>query len=199
MAAEKDAVQEAVQVPEPEQAPAANNGSVPVSAVREGEPDLKFADKEDSVDEPRPRMRTWVRAVLICLAVPWIVVLGIAIWLNPYTENGEARTFGTHQQLNLPPCTFQTMAGIPCPSCGMTTSFSLLMHADVWNSLKANFAGTVLASFGLLFIPWAIASAFLGRFMFIRNLELVVFRLSMVFLILLFGRWAIVVLIDFLQ
>ena len=57
-------------------------------------------------------------------------------------------------------------------------------------------AGTALATFGLLFLPWAFASAFFGRFMFIRSLEMVVFRLAIVFLIILFGRWAIVVLMD---
>jgi hypothetical protein len=74
----------------------------------------------------------------------------------------------------------------------MTTSFTLLVRADLWNSMRANFAGTILASFGLLFIPWAFASAFFGRFVFIRSLELVVFRLAIVFLVVLFGRWAIV-------
>jgi hypothetical protein len=81
----------------------------------------------------------------------------------------------------------------------MTTSFSLMMHADVWNSMKANFAGTALVTFGLLFIPWAYASAFLGRFVFIRSLEMVIFRLAIVFLVLLFGRWAIVIAIELLN
>jgi hypothetical protein len=78
----------------------------------------------------------------------------------------------------------------------MTTSFSLLMRADVWNSLQANFAGTILATFGLLFVPWAFASAFFGRFVLIRSLEIVIFRLALVFLILLFGRWGLVILLE---
>ena len=39
----------------------------------------------------------------------------------------------------------------------MTTSFTLLVRGDVWNSLQANFAGTVLATLGLVFVPWALA------------------------------------------
>ena len=138
-------------------------------------------------------------AILLVLTVPWIVVFMVAIGLNPYEENGAARKLGTHQQLGLPECTFKSMVGVPCPSCGMTTSFSLMMHADVWNSMKANFAGTALVSFGLLFIPWAFASAFLGRFVFIRALEMVIFRLAIVFLVLLFGRWAIVIALEMLN
>jgi hypothetical protein len=153
-------------------------------------------DTEDSVDEARP-IRWWARAILIALAVPWIAVFLVAIYLDPYAgDEGEPRRMGTHMQLGLPDCNFKVLTGVPCPSCGMTTSFSYVMHADVWNSLQSNFAGTALAVFGLLFLPWAFASAFFGRFMFIRSLEIVVFRLAIVFLIVLFGRWAIVVLMD---
>lgn len=148
---------------------------------------------EESVDEARPIHR-WIRIILIVLTVPWLFVFFVAIFLlNPY-ENEQALRMGTHQQLGLPECNFKALAGVPCPSCGMTTSFTLLVCGDVWNSMQANFAGTVLATFGLLFIPWAFASAFFGRFVFIRSLEIVVFRLAIVFLVLLFGRWAIVLI-----
>lgn len=157
--------------------------------------------EEDSIDEARP-MAWWVRTILVTLTVPWIAVFLCAIWLNPYLDDdgelGEPRRMGTHMQLGLPDCNFKVLTGVPCPSCGMTTSFSFLLHADVWNSMQANFAGTALATFGILFLPWAFASAFFGRFVFIRSLELVVFRLAIVFLIMLFGRWAIIVLIDLL-
>ena len=56
-----------------------------------------------------------------------------------------------------------------------------------------------LATFGLLFIPWALASAFFGRFVFIRRLEIIVFRLAVIFLILLFGRWGIVIIWELLS
>ena len=66
--------------------------------------------------------------------------------------------------------------------------------------MKTHYTVTLamLAGFGLLFIPWAFASAFCGRFVFIRSLEIVVFRLAMVFLVVLFGRWAIVLIWEFL-
>jgi len=160
-----------------------------------------YEDEEDSVDEARP-VRWWARAILFCLTVPWIAVFAVAIGLNPYAndngEAGEARKMGTHMQLGLPDCNFKALTTVPCPSCGMTTSFSLLMHADVWNSMRANFAGTALATFGLLFVPWALASAFFGRFVFVRHLEMVIFRLAIVFLVLLFGRWAIVLITELL-
>lgn len=154
--------------------------------------------EEDSVDEARP-MRLWARSLLLVLTAPWIAVFATAIFLiNPYREDGEAERAGVHQQLGLPECNFKMITTVPCPSCGMTTSFTLLMHGDVWNSARANFAGTALAAFGVLFIPWALASAFLGRFVFVRALEVLVFRLAIIFLIMLFGRWAFVLIYEWL-
>ena len=48
----------------------------------------------------------------------------------------------THTQLGMPPCNFVVMTGKPCPACGMTTSFALLVRGDVGASLRANWAGT---------------------------------------------------------
>ena len=65
--------------------------------------------------------------------------------LNPYDADGTPRTMATHTQLGMPPCNFVILTGKPCPSCGMTTSFALLVRGDVVASLRANWAGTLLA------------------------------------------------------
>jgi hypothetical protein len=156
-------------------------------------------DEDEPLDEPPSKVHRWIRVILVVLTVPWLAVFGVATQLNPYKDpppGQEARNMGTHMQLGLPDCNFKQLTDLPCPSCGMTTSFCLLIRADILNSMRANFAGTALASFGLLFIPWALASAFFGRFMFIRSLEMVVFRLAIAFLVLLFGRWALVLILD---
>ena len=56
----------------------------------------------------------------------------------------------THTQLGMPPCNFVVMTGKPCPACGMTTSFALLVRGDVRASLRANWAGTLIA------VLWAV-------------------------------------------
>ena len=51
------------------------------------------------------------------------LVLFLAWWLSP-----DPRGYGTHEQLGLPPCSAELLFGLPCPFCGMTTSFSLMAH-----------------------------------------------------------------------
>ena len=63
--------------------------------------------------------------------------------------------------------------------------------------LLAGFAGTALATLGLLFIPWALLTAGLGRVVWIRSVEMTLFWLSVSFLFLIFGRWALALLLTY--
>ena len=138
-------------------------------------------------------MAPWLRGGLVAIAVCFAAVFGVAFWLNPYTEDGSARTMATHRQLGLPPCSFVEATGLPCPSCGMTTSFSLLAHGDVVNSLRANWVGTMLAVACLAYIPWAVVSVVRGRTLFFRSLEKVMVGFVVALLALMLLRWGLVV------
>jgi hypothetical protein len=138
-------------------------------------------------------MRAWVRGTLLGLALALVGVFAVAWWLTPYKDDGSPRSLATHQQLGLPPCTFFYTTGVPCPSCGMTTSFSLLMHGDVINSLRANAVGTLLAVFCLLLLPWCLASAVCSRTLFLHSVERAMTWVVLTFLSLMLLRWAFVV------
>ncbi|MBI3863826.1 MAG: DUF2752 domain-containing protein [Planctomycetia bacterium] len=75
----------------------------------------------------------------------------------------DPRGYGTHQSLGLPPCTFRVLFNVPCPGCGMTTSFSHFVRGDVAQALRANAGGVVLAIVCVLQIPWCWWSAARGR------------------------------------
>jgi hypothetical protein len=143
----------------------------------------------------RQPIRHWVRLGLVLLVLGWVAIFAVAASLNPYDENGAARRMETHRQLGLPECTFKTWTRLPCPSCGMTTSFALLVRGDLWHSLRANFAGTALALFGLAFIPWALTSVLMGRVVWIRSVEMTLFPLCIVFMVLLLAHWCFALLL----
>ena len=87
------------------------------------------------------------------------LVFLIAAVLNPYDSDGKPRTHGTHQQLGIPPCSMMMITGIPCPSCGMTTSISLLMHGDAAAAWQTNWAGCIVAVLGWVGVGWFSAIA----------------------------------------
>src|SRR5262245_38230563 len=102
-------------------------------------PHLPTTDEERTTEQAGPSRLTWgVRSALVFVVVLLTGLFSVAIWLDPYDAAGKARTIETHRQLGLPECTFKNLTGKPCPSCGMTTSFSLLIHGDPVNAWKAN-------------------------------------------------------------
>ncbi len=81
----------------------------------------------------------------------WFAVTAIGLYLHP-----DAHGHGTHQQLGLPPCPSVLLFNRPCPGCGMTTSWTCLLHGDIAGAFSANFIGPLLYT---LFTISAIISA----------------------------------------
>lgn len=147
------------------------------------------------VDGPDPRVHTFaVRAALLLLAAGFAALFGIAVYLNPYAADGTPKTMATHTQLGLPPCNMVAMIGKPCPACGMSTSFSLLVRGDVPAAARANWVGMLIAIYGMLLIPWALASAYRGKLIGVRSGELLMLGSLTVLVVLMTARWVAVLL-----
>jgi hypothetical protein len=114
----------------------------------------------------RSRLGRPTRCALVVSAVGLVAVLMVARWLEP-----DARGFGTHTQLGLPPCAFSVVTGHPCPTCGMTTAFAWSVRGRFDQSWRANPAGSLLAPACVALIPWLVACAALGRPFGFRTLE----------------------------
>ncbi len=56
----------------------------------------------------------------------WAVLTTIGAFLKP-----DSSGHGTHQQLGLPPCPSVLLFDRPCPGCGLTTSWTALIHGNV--------------------------------------------------------------------
>lgn len=63
----------------------------------------------------------------------WLGVVGFGLFLRPSHEG-----HGTHRQLGFPPCPSVALFGRPCPGCGMTTSWSALLHGDLGLAFSAH-------------------------------------------------------------
>jgi hypothetical protein len=113
---------------------------------------MSFFPPQDSL---MPRVE---RVALFLAGVVIICGFILSCLLKP-----DPRGFGTHQQFGLPPCSFQILFGIPCPSCGGTTSFAHFVRGQWWNSFRANAAAFLLAVNCALFVPWAWISSWRGR------------------------------------
>ena len=75
----------------------------------------------------------------ILLFFPGVFILGLARSLTP-----DPAGIGTHQQLGLMECGFITMFNMPCPMCGMTTTFTHLAHFQFWEGFVNQPYGTFL-------------------------------------------------------
>lgn len=142
------------------------------------------------------RVKRIVRASLVAVAVALTGVFVAAFRINPYDEDGNPRSMSTHTQLGLPPCNFVTLTGKPCPACGMTTSFALLVRGDVSSSVKANWVGSVICVLWALTLVWAAASAVRGKPLFVpRGRGELTFTVAVgAVLVLMFARWTAVLI-----
>lgn len=146
----------------------------------------------------RSALPRWMRGALVAVAGAWVALFVIAARLNPYDGAGGPLRMEAHMQLGLPPCNFYVWTGKPCPSCGMTTSFALLAHGDLANSIRANAVGTLLAVCGVGLIPWCMASAARGKYLLVRSAELWLLGAIIGFVVLALVRWAIVMGLDWM-
>ena len=90
----------------------------------------------------------------------------VAVRIQP-----DPRGFGSHQQLGFSPCVIRNQLSIPCPSCGMTTSFSHFVRGQLRQSAQANTSGLVLALVCLAMIPWSWISVYHRRLWLVSNPE----------------------------
>ena len=89
----------------------------------------------------------------------------IALFVTAAFVRPDPRGFGTHQRLGLPPCTFQQLTGVRCPSCGMTTSWSHLVRGRVFRSFQTNSGGALIGIMCVILTPWSLVSGLRGQWL----------------------------------
>ncbi|MBI5362573.1 MAG: DUF2752 domain-containing protein [Planctomycetes bacterium] len=79
-----------------------------------------------------------------------VVLVAFALFVEP-----DPRGFGTHEKLGLPPCAPMELWNVPCPGCGVTTSFTLAAHGRLLASFVNQPLGAAIAVGVPLFALWA--------------------------------------------
>lgn len=95
------------------------------------------------------------QVIFLTLAALAGAVLTIARFLPP-----SASGVGTHERLGLPPCLFLKLTGVPCPSCGLTTSFAHAAKLHFYDALIAQPFGLLLFFLTVLFVPLSLWLAY---------------------------------------
>jgi len=90
--------------------------------------------------------------------ITWAVLFSgpLAVLITAATLTPSSEGHGTHTQLGLPPCGFLVYTGYPCPGCGLTTSFSHMIRAEVFGAFSANPFGILLFLATAAIIPIAL-------------------------------------------
>jgi len=74
-------------------------------------------------------------ALVLVLAVGMLVVAAL---LSPDPDG-----YGTHRKLLLLPCMFRTITHLPCPFCGLTTSYAAMARLRVAEAFAAHALGPI--------------------------------------------------------
>lgn len=133
-----------------------------------------------------------LRLVAGLIGTTLAAVLIIARMLPP-----DDRGFGTHERLGLPPCGLILTSGLPCPSCGMTTSFSLMMHGRPIDAFIAQPAGAALCLGAMIGLVLAVHAAATGRVIQVDWERLGPVRLMLGFALFVVGGWGLKMAIGF--
>lgn len=90
--------------------------------------------------QPSRFARLHNRLIALPVFLGGAAVLGVASRLQPNPAG-----LGTHRQLGLPPCQFEQVTGIPCATCGCTTSFSHAANGSLLDAFLTQPFGGLLA------------------------------------------------------
>lgn len=126
-------------------------------------------------------------------AVRYLAVSGLAagVLITGRLLQPSPGRVGTHLQLGLPPCFFLHFTGMPCPSCGLTTSVSHAARLDFYDAMITQPFGLIvfLAAFAIIplslmlilrRIPSSKLRSFRGRLFYIYAL-IALFLLSWIY------------------
>jgi len=129
------------------------------------------------------------------LLAAWGVFL-LSGFLLSASLDPDPRGYGTHQRLGLPPCSFQILFGINCPSCGSTTCFAHFVRGQWVSAVQSNSAAFILALVCAAMIPWSWYSVWNGRLWHVASPATSLMWLLIGLCSLSLGQWIVRMLLE---
>jgi hypothetical protein len=109
------------------------------------------------IDVERLSVAHRLGAALLAIAVIAPLCIGSQLFPSP-------TGIGTHTQISgMQKCWFEARTGIPCPSCGMTTSFAYFARGNIVASFYIQPMGCVLAALSIMAFWTGMYLALTGR------------------------------------
>ena len=87
-----------------------------------------------------PALTWWGRGLAAAISLGSLGVLIVGAWLTP-----DPSGISTHTEMGFLPCQFERRTGLPCPSCGYTSSVSWFAHGNPIASFYVQPMGFVIA------------------------------------------------------
>src|SRR5450432_1206527 len=103
-------------------------------------------------------MTLWGRGLAFVTGLVCLAILTTAAHVAPSPTG-----MGTHLQLGLQKCGFYDTTGLPCTSCGMTTSFAWFARGNLLASFYIQPMGALLALLTVAAFWAGLYEAFTGR------------------------------------
>lgn len=97
------------------------------------------------------------RIIALVVAIGAAALLGVSAWLSPSADG-----IGTHTQLGLASCQWAEDLSIPCPTCGMTTTFAMAADGQLLRAGQNQPFGLILVMLTVVAFWTCLHSAITG-------------------------------------
>jgi hypothetical protein len=113
------------------------DAATPVLPLADSRPDVESQGESPALSA---KASPATRLIALGLAAGCLAGLLAAAWLPPNPAG-----YGSHTGLGLQSCQFLDRTGVPCPGCGMTTSFTWFVRGNFAASVYVQPMGAALA------------------------------------------------------
>ena len=118
-----------------------------------------------------------------------VVLFVLGVYAALIGLESDARGHGTHEQLGMAPCAWPMRYGIPCPTCGVTTSATHLLQLRPLTAFATQPFGALLTLLGLVYVVTAVRYVWRGESLVARVADWPLGRLSLGAVALLLLSW----------